>query len=60
SNKNLVVTLNDATGRIISIDNWVNISSGVQTLDVANCRPGMYTLNITNGTQRIVSQVVIQ
>ena len=60
SNKNLVVTLNDATGRIISIDNWVNISSGVQTLDVANCRPGMYTLNITDGTQRIVSQVVIQ
>ncbi|MBM71507.1 MAG: hypothetical protein CL847_01810 [Crocinitomicaceae bacterium] len=58
--KTLVANLYDATGRIISIDNWVNVSSGVQTLDVSNCSPGMYTMNITDGSSRIVSRVIIQ
>ena len=59
-NVNLVATLYDSTGRIISIDNWVNVSSGVQTLDISNCPPGMYTMNITDGSSRIISRVIIQ
>ena len=59
-NVNLVATLYDSTGRIISIDNWVNVSSGVQTLDVSNCSSGMYTINITDGFSRIISKFVIK
>ena len=58
--KNLVVTLRDAAGRIISIDNWVNVSSGTQNLDISSCRAGHYNLTISDGKSRTITQVIIQ
>ena len=58
--KNLVVTLRDAAGRIISIDNWVNVSSGTQNLDIRSCRAGHYNLTISDGKSRTITQVIIQ
>ena len=58
--KTLVANLYDATGRIISIDNWINVSSGTQNLDISSCRAGHYNLTISDGKSKTITQVIIQ
>ena len=58
--KNLTVALHDATGRVIFNENWAGVTTGVRTLNLNNCTPGMYTLSITDGVTSIASRVVIQ
>jgi len=58
--KDLNVTLYDGTGRIIIKEVWSNISSGVQTLELSSCKPGLYTINIEDNNSRIISRVIVQ
>ena len=58
--KNLNVTLYDATGRVVIKEVWSNISSGVQTINLSACSPGLYNLNIEDNNSRIISRVIVE
>ncbi len=58
--KDLTATLLDATGRTVVSEVWNSVGSGVQTLDISTFRAGMYTLNISDNSSKIVSRVIIQ
>lgn len=56
----LQINIRDSRGRIVYSNNYSDVSSGVQQINISSMRAGVYTLSITDGRSRAISRVVIR
>jgi hypothetical protein len=61
SQGNATVSIYDLTGKVMQ-NEMVFLKGGLQSVDMSlnNCKPGLYQIVFTQGTERQVSRIIVE